>query len=314
MMTLVKDLHDGDRISGRYLVTNAAKGVTTTGATYLTVTLQDKTGSIDGKLWDVLPADIDTLAVGNIVEITGDVLNYRGNLQLKITGVQGLPLAKIDPSLFTMSAPRPLKEMETELADVINSITDKNIKQLVASLVKDHYQAFITYPAATRNHHEYTSGLLFHTLSMVRLAEAILPLYPTINRDLLMAGILLHDLGKTVELSGPIIAKYTLPGKLIGHITLMAAEIIKRAAELGLDEELTTLIAHMVISHHGKQEFGSPVIPMTREAFVLSLIDDMDAKIVMMEKALEGIEPGDFSARVFTLDDRVLYQPKNGKK
>jgi len=151
-------------------------------------------------------------------------------------------------------------------------------------------------------------------LSMVHLAEAMIPMYPTIARDMLMAGILLHDLGKTIELSGPIIPKYTIPGKLIGHITLMASEILKTAPELGIEEEKATLIAHMVISHHGKQEFGSPVIPLTREAFLLSLIDDMDAKLVMMDKALEGIEAGDFSTRIYTLDDRTLYQPKNGKK
>jgi len=313
-MTWIKDLRDGQRFSGQYLVNNMAKGVTATGASYLTISLQDKTGSLDGKLWDVLNEDLDTFAIGNIVEVSGDVLNYRGSLQLKIISGKTVPMVKVDPSQFTMSAPRLLKDMEEELAKIITSIKDKQISLLVDTLIKAHYAAFITYPAATRNHHEYTSGLLYHTLSMVHLAEAIIPMYPTIDRDMLMAGILLHDLGKTIELSGPIIPKYTIPGKLIGHITLMASEILKTAPELGIEEEKATLIAHMVISHHGKQEFGSPVIPLTREAFLLSLIDDMDAKLVMMDKALEGIEAGDFSTRIYTLDDRTLYQPKNGKK
>ncbi len=313
-MKWIKDFKDGERIRGQYLVTNVSKGVTTNNLAYLTVSFQDKTGTIDGKLWEASAADQELFNPGNIVNLDGDVLSYRGSLQLKIQSATLLDAGTVDPSLFTMAAPIPVPDMEAELEKVIDSIEDGQIKLLVTTLIKNHYQAYITFPAAVRNHHEYASGLLYHTLSMIHLAEAILPHYPTLNRDLLIAGILLHDLGKTVELSGPIIPKYTLKGRLIGHITLMSSEILNTSAELGLDEEMTTLLTHMVVSHHGKQEFGSPIIPMTREALLLSMIDDMDAKLVMAEKALEGVEPGDFSARVYPLDERSLYQMKLTKK
>jgi 3'-5' exoribonuclease len=313
-MKWIKDIKDGEHVFGQFLVTNVSKGVTTNNATYLSVSFQDQTGTIDGKLWDADAADIEILAIGNIVSLDADALNYRNNLQLKIQGATKVDPSTVDPSRFTMAAPRPLEEMEQDLERVLAGIEDGQIKLLATTLIKNHYDAYITFPAAVRNHHEYTSGLLYHTLSMVHLADAIIPYYPTISRDLLIAGILLHDLGKTSELSGPIIPKYTITGKLIGHITLMTSEIINVAKELEIDEEISTLIAHMVLSHHGKQEYGSPVIPMTKEALLLSMIDDMDAKLVMAEKALEGIEPGDFSARVFTLDDRSLYQPKYVKK
>jgi 3'-5' exoribonuclease len=312
-MKWIKDFKDGERIKGQYLVTNVSKGVTSNNATYLTVTFQDKTGSIDGKLWEATPSDIDLFSVGTIVNLDADVINYRSNLQLKIQDAVVIDPKLVDPSQFTMAAPIPLPEMESELEHVLDGIEDGQIKLLVTTLIKDHYADFITFPAAVRNHHEYTSGLLYHTLSMVKLAQAILPHYPGINKDLLIAGVLLHDLGKTIELSGPIVPKYTTTGRLIGHITLMTSEIIKVSHELGIDEELATLIAHMVISHHGKQEFGSPVIPMTKEALLLSMIDDMDAKLVMAEKALDGVEPGDFSSRVYALDERSLYNPKYNK-
>lgn len=313
MAQWINEIKDGQRIKGRYLITNVSKGVTANNSTYLTISFQDKTGAIDGKLWDVTPTDIEVFTIGNIVNLDADVLNYRGNLQLKIISATIVD-TPVDPSCFTMAAPVPVEQMERQLESVLNGIEHGQIKLLVTTLIKNHYPQFITYPAAVRNHHEYASGLLYHTLSMVRLGEAILPHYPGINRDMLIAGILIHDLGKTVELSGPIIPKYTVTGKLIGHITLMTSEILNLVKELEIDEEIGTLLAHMVNSHHGKQEFGSPVIPMTKEALLLSMIDDMDAKLVMAEKALDGVEPGDFSSRVYALDDRSLYQPKFNKK
>ncbi len=312
MMPWIKDVSEGQRIIGQYLITNATKGVTNNNTSYLTISVQDKTGSLDGKVWELFPEDNDLYVPGNIIELEADVLNYRGSLQLKIKTAK-LVTAPIDYARFMMSAPLPLSDMEKELNRIINTLEDGQIKLLVTTLIKNHYESFITYPAAVRNHHEYASGLLYHTLSMVKLGEVIAPHYPSINRDLLIAGILVHDLGKTIELSGPIIPKYTATGKLIGHITLMSTEIIKVSETLGISEEIATLITHMVISHHGKQEFGSPVIPMTREALLLSMIDDMDAKLVMADKALEAVEPGEFSGRVYALDDRSLYQSKYKK-
>jgi 3'-5' exoribonuclease len=308
-MKWIKDIKEGIRINGQYLINHVTKGVTGNNQAYLTVTFQDKTGVIEGKLWDYKGDDNDIYVSGNIVDIEADVISYRNNLQLKIIWGE-IASSPLDPSHFMAAAPRPLKEMEKELDEIINSIDDEQIRLLVSTLINQHYKQFITFPAATRNHHEFASGLIFHTLTMIKLAEAIIKQYNDLNRDLLIGAVLIHDLGKTIELSGPIIPKYTLKGKLIGHITLMTGEILQYGEKLNIDEEKTVLLAHMVASHHGKLEFGSPVVPQTKEALLLSMIDDLDAKMTMADKALGDVEEGEFSTRVYTLDDRSLYKPK----
>jgi len=147
-------------------------------------------------------------------------------------------------------------------------------------------------------------------MQMADLGEAIVKLYPSVNRDMLMAGIILHDLGKTLELSGPIIPKYTLEGKLLGHISITHAEIQKTVDELQITGEVPVLLSHMVLSHHGKMEFGSPVLPLTREAYLLSAIDDIDAKMMMLDKAYDQTPEGEFTSRVYALDERSFYKPK----
>ena len=145
---------------------------------------------------------------------------------------------------------------------------------------------------------------------MLDLASAIQNIYSDVDRDLLLTGVILHDVGKTIELSGPVATKYTLEGKLIGHISLMVSEI-RLVAELhNIHSEVPILLEHMILSHHGEQEFGSPVPPLTKEAFVLHAVDDLDAKMVMINKALDSVEPGEFSTRVMSLDGRAFYKQK----
>ena len=134
--------------------------------------------------------------------------------------------------------------------------------------------------------------------------------YPDIDLDILLTGVLLHDMGKTIEFEGPVIYKYSVEGKLLGHITLMVSEIRRAAEGLKITGEVPLLLEHMVLSHHGSNEFGSPILPMTKEALLLSMIDNLDSRMVIAEKALEGVKPGEFSQRVFPLDNRMLYNPK----
>lgn len=169
---------------------------------------------------------------------------------------------------------------------------------------------FFDYPAAVRHHHEFVSGLSFHVVSMLRLAKSIADLYPTVNRDLLYAGVILHDLGKVIELSGPISTTYTLEGNLIGHISIVVEEVSKMADELGIEGEEVVILKHVLLSHHGKGEWGSPKPPLVREAEILHQIDLMDATMNMMDKALRHTKPGEFTERVFGLDNRSFYNPK----
>ena len=312
-MKWIKDLQESDLLRGPLLVVNANKGITNNGLAYMNVTLQDKTGTIEAKKWDLSEEDASLLAVGNVVLIDGDVLNYRDNLQVKIRAVSKVADGEFDATRFTMSSPIPLEELEKRLDYYVNSLKDADVSLLTKKLVNKFYKSYIIFPAAVRNHHEFASGLLHHTLQMADLGEALAKLYPSIDRDMLIAGILLHDLGKTLELSGPIIPKYTLDGKLLGHISITHAEIQKAVEALKISGEGATLLSHMVLSHHGKYEYGSPVLPLTREAYLLSVIDDLDAKMMILDKAYDQTQEGDFTARLYAMDDRSFYKPKKNK-
>ena len=322
-MKWIKELKENERILGRYLVTNVVNGVTNNGLNYMTITFQDCTASIEGKKWEVFEEDRATFVAGNIVEIEADVINYRSGLQLKVLRGTIVPESEMDISLFVKSAPVPREELERKLMKYIDSIEDEDLHRLVSSIILDDkvYARFIQHPAAVRNHHEYASGLLYHTITMADFAELVSHFYneeiqcnPPVDRDLLLSGVLLHDVGKIVELSGPIIAKYTKEGRLIGHISIMHSVIREKARALGIDNEKRILLEHMILAHHGKQEFGSPVVPLTREALLLHMIDDMNAKMTIIDKALEPIEEGEFTPKIYPLEERCFYKPIRKKK
>ena len=162
-----------------------------------------------------------------------------------------------------------------------------------------------------KNHHDFVGGLATHVLGMLDLAEMLAAQYPILNRDLLVSGVFLHDLGKLQELSGAIVPSYTMEGRLLGHISLFQAEVAKIAASLGIEDcEEVTLVRHMILSHHGVYEYGSPVLPMIPEAEVLHLIDNLDARMNTIEKALNATEEGAFTPRIFALENRSLYKSK----
>ncbi|MFA5283185.1 MAG: HD domain-containing protein [Bacilli bacterium] len=309
-MQYIKEIKDGAHVFGQYLVINANKGVTNTSVSYLNVTLQDNTGTIEGRKWDASENDFLNFAPGNIVEIDADAILYKNILQLKILSGSSLNSDSIDVSRFVVASPVPQKDLEAKLAQYINSIKNVDCSLIVKTIVKKYYKDYIVFPAATRNHHDFACGLLFHTLSMADLAELISQHYPDVNRDLLLSGVLLHDLGKTLELSGPVIPKYTTRGKLVGHISIMHAILVEEVDKLNIKSEIPVLLEHMILSHHGQYEFGSPVLPLTKEALLLSMIDDMDAKVNILDKALSITEPGDFTQKIFALDDRYFYKPQ----
>ncbi len=184
-----------------------------------------------------------------------------------------------------------------------------NIQRITRHLMKKYLDRFLEYPAATKNHHEFVSGLGYHVVSMLDLAKAISELYPSLDRDLLYSGIILHDLGKVIELSGPISTTYTVEGNLLGHITIIVNEIAKAAEELSIQGEEVVVLQHIVLSHHGKLEWGSPKQPMIKEAEILHIIDNIDAKMNMLDRSLKRVKPGEFSERIFPLDNRSFYKP-----
>lgn len=293
------------------LVTKSVGGMTNTGAPYLSLLLQDDSGTIDAKIWDVKPDMAAKCKTGEVLSVKGQVNLYQNNLQLKIIDLSEVDQTTIDIREFLIAAPVAVDELKEGLTKAIALIKNPILLDIVTAMISKYDKELYEYPAASRNHHDFLGGLALHIKTMVDLALAICEVYPTINRDLLLAGVLLHDLGKITELSGPVATEYTSEGKLIGHISLMQSEIAEYADSQGFKEsEEVMLLRHLILSHHGEYEFGSPVLPLVKEAEVLSFIDNIDARLTMIDKALSGIKPGEFAQRAYSLENRSFYRPK----
>ena len=309
-MILVKDIADGMHVRGEYLVNNLTQGVSNAGKKYLTIVLQDKTGTIDGKKWEIEDGDLEVFAPRHVVYVEGEANLFKNTLQLKILSGTEVPASSVNLDNFVAPAPVAKDVLVKKLDGYLASLKDGELKTLVTAIIAKYRDRFLDWPAAVRNHHAFRSGVLYHSLSMADLAEQVAKLYPTLDRDMLISGCLLHDLGKCIELSGPVATEYTLEGKLLGHINIMADIIREEATRLGISGETPDLLEHMILAHHGKPDFGSPVLPLTREAMALSMIDDFDAKMNMLDKALEGTKPGNWTERIFAFDNRSFYKPK----
>ncbi|WP_110113817.1 3'-5' exoribonuclease YhaM [Bacillus sp. CGMCC 1.16541] len=300
----------GEQVDLFFLVKSSTRGIASNGKPFLTVILQDKTGDIEAKLWDASPEDEENYGAEKIVKAAGEVMTYRGRNQLKVKQIRpAQPQDGVRVSDFLEVAPLSREEMVESITQCIFEMKNSNIQRITRHLLNKHQTAFLEYPAATKNHHEFVSGLAYHVVSMLKLAKALASLYPSLNRDLLYSGVILHDLGKVMELSGPVSTVYTLEGNLLGHISIMVNEIGQAAEELNIEGEEVLLLQHMVLSHHGKEEWGSPKKPLVKEAEILHLIDNVDAKMNMLDRALEHVKPGEFTERIFALDNRSFYKP-----
>lgn len=306
---MINELTAEGKVQVTGLITKCDPGRTNKGTPYLSLTLEDKSGVLDCKFWNLTEEQTSAWKAGMVVHATGDIIIHRNAIQLRIRKLEEVKDAVITD--YTREAPATCTQMKEEVQSLIASLDSPMYKEILSDLIGRRETEFFTYPAATRNHHNFVGGLAWHTLSMARDAQALLPLYPFLDRDLLMAGILLHDYGKTMELSGPLLTEYTNEGNLLGHISMAAAEVEGAAARLGYerDEDLV-LLEHMILSHHGRLEYGSPVVPMIPEAEVLNLLDNLDARMYMMEQSLDTLTPGHFGPRVFPLDNRMLYKRK----
>ena len=307
---MISELMDGDHVNGQFLVGNSAKCLNNAGLAYMNLELRDSSGNINAKKWEVTPDEEATLVTGNVVYIDGEVLKYKDSLQLRITSMKKVDNDDIDVAKFIKAPPVPKEELVVRFNKYVESIQNEDCRKILDYLIKRLSPRLLDYPAAVSVHHDYASGLLMHTVSMADLGDFLCKYYQDVDRDILITGILLHDMGKTIEFEGPVIYKYSLEGKLLGHISIMVSEIRRAAEGLKITSETPLLLEHMVLAHHGYPEFGSPVLPMTKEALLLSLIDNLDSKMVIVSKALEGVNPGEFSQKVFPLDNRMIYTPK----
>ena len=308
-MKMISEFTDHDRIEGQFLLGSVSKGVNANGGSYFSVELRDASGQITAKKWDATLDDEQIFVTGNVINVIGETNKYRDTLQLKILSASVVPLDEIDVDRFVKAPPISKEELINKFNNYVKSIKNEDCQKLLKYMINKFDDKLYNYPAAVSIHHEYSSGLLVHSLTMADIAAMLCPIYDA-DYDLVITGCLLHDMGKIIELEGPIVYKYSLEGKLLGHISIMCAEIRKAAEELKITSEVPVLLEHMVLSHHGQQEFGSPVMPLTKEALLLSLIDNLDSKMVVVSKATEDLEPGSFSTKVFPLDNRSFYKPK----
>lgn len=310
-MKWINELTDGDHVYGPLLVVGVSKGTTDKGLSYLNITFQDKTGNIEAKKWDVTEDDLDTVVPGGVIYVEGIVNLYKGQPQVKVTGVSKVnDLSEVDLTNFQKVSPIPLDEMKKKLDYYLNSFKDKDVEKITKAVISHFYDKYITYPAAVKIHHEFGSGILHHSLTMADVAEQVSKIYPRVDRDLLVAGALMHDIGKTIEYENPLTPSQTLEGKLIGHISIMYAEFKKIVDDLHIESEVPVLLEHMILAHHGKLEFGSPVLPCTREALLLSMIDLMDSKMMILDKAYDATKDGEWTEKLWMLDNMKFYKPK----
>lgn len=247
-------------------------------------------------------------ATDDVIEIEYTVDNYKGKTQLNITAIKKAPDEMIKD--FIPSSDYDGKAVFSILLNKVNHFTDSELKAIVSQIMLDNREALEVYPAAYRLHHAIVGGLMLHTASIVEMAEKICTIYPNINRELLLSGAILHDVAKTFEMStakSGLCNGYTVGGELIGHLVKGAMYIDETAKKLGIDSEKVTLLEHMVLSHHGVPEFGSPVRPMFLEAEILSSLDSLDATIFEINNATSKVDAGSFTDRQWAFDNRKLF-------
>lgn len=310
-MRNVEKLNPGDSVENFFLIHRATQGVTAQGKDYMTLYLQDKSGDIEAKLWTVTKDDMKILKPEIIVWVKGDVINYRGRKQMKVNQFR---LATAEDGVktqdFVDGAPLSPNEIQDELSHFILEIENAHLQRITRHLLKKYQDKFFTYPAASSHHHNFAGGLSYHVLTMLKIAKSLCDIYPLLNRSLLYSAIILHDIGKVRELSGPVATTYTVEGNLLGHISIASDEVAEAAKELGIDSEEVMLLRHMILAHHGKMEFGSPKLPHLKEAEILFFIDNIDAKMNMFDKAFKKTEKGQFTERIFGIDNRQFYNPE----
>lgn len=295
-------LSEGDRVLEYYRVTRKSVRQTRRGDHFLDLTLADRTGSIAARLFggrdeihDTVQSYAALFKAGDVIRVDGRIDRFQGKLQMLIDKLRYSEPGEIDASLFEKSSERPIAEMEGELKEKIDSIRNRYLRDLVEKVFEDRrvYDRFLTAPAATRVHHAFRHGLIEHTLSMLAAAEALSGVYPELDLDLVRTGILLHDIGKTDELGEKAGDEYTVAGTLEGHIHI-GARWADRAMDRidGFPDELRVQVIHLILSHHGEKEFGSPVVPASREAVFLHQLDNMDAKLANARETLRADRNG----------------------
>ena len=294
------------------IIRSCEKKTSSKGDCYLDLTLADKSGEINAKLWSYSENEHGEYEVDDLVKVRGTLSKYQGNDQLRVDRIRPvLPSDGVALEDFIQSSLYSGEKMYNEVLSIAEGFADENLKRITVKLLTENKEALLFWPAAFKLHHAIRGGLLMHTLSILRLCVGVCDIYPKVDRELLMAGAILHDIAKTEEFEVShtgIASGYSVRGNLIGHLAGGAMMIDRAAKELGIDDEVVMLLQHMVLSHHGEPEYGACMRPMFLEAILLSELDLLDATVYEVNDALDPLEKGAFSGRMWALDNRKLYK------
>lgn len=295
----INEIKPGEAINDVYTVKDPILRSTTKGDLYIAMHICDRSGQLNGRMWQATEVVYNSLPKPGFVHIHGRSELYQNNLQIIVNNVGVVDASKVALENFLARTSKNTGQMMEEVKEIVGRVKNPQLKALVGEFLADAdlMEKFCTAPAAVKLHHGYLGGLLEHTHNVLRVAAAILPFYPDIQADLVLAGIFLHDMGKTEELSYEMAFSYTDSGQLIGHIAKTLLMVHRKADALAkkgtkIDETIMDTLGHIILSHHGRYEFGSPKLPATAEAFMVNYIDDLDAKIGQVTGAIKN-EQGD---------------------
>ena len=313
----VSNLKTDEEITTYLMVKAIALKVGSNRKTYLDLVLGDSSGEINGKKWDIADEEIpglERIKEGNIIKVRALVTEWNGMKQLRISRIRLTGAEdELDISDFVKAAPEKPEDMYEYIYSIAESLTDHQLSDLCKKVLTDDKEKLMYYPVASKNHHAEMAGLLWHIKRMLMLGDKACQVYTNLDRDLLLTGVILHDTEKMTEILSNelgISSGYSFEGKMLGHLVLGVRELDRVCEEMGIDTEKKVMLEHMIISHHYEPEFGSPKKPLFPEAEMLHYLDMIDAKMFDMEEAVSKTEPGEFSDRVWTLDNRTIYRRK----
>lgn len=307
----ISEMSIGDEVDGYYILKSAFPKVTTTGKPFLSASFSDKTGVIEAKVWDY-SGPIDARDEGKVIRMRGEVSEYRGTPQISVSQIRlATEQDRYDVSSLVPVAPIDVDKELERIKALVATMDDRYYRSICEEMIRRHEEEFKKIPAAKSVHHSFLSGLLMHTGNMLRLADFLAGIYPdVIDRNLLLAGTLLHDFSKTVEFTFSqlgLVTNYSVKGQLLGHLVMGAQEVAQVAVDLGIPEEKSILLQHLILSHHGEPEFGAAVKPICAESELLSYIDLIDSKMEIYRENFEQIPVGEVSGRIFALDKRIYH-------
>ncbi len=312
----INQLETGAEFQDFFMVKAIAVKMGANKKQYLDLILGDSTGEINAKKWDVSDAELISLAEikeGDIVKVKASVTEWNGMRQLRVFRIRKA-VEQDDQQLwdFIKAAPEKTQDMYDYIMEAVSRMTDADLKELSRRLMEDNREQLMYYPAASKNHHAQYGGLLYHMKRMIDMGERACLVYQNLKRDWVVCGVIIHDMEKIREIDSNelgISSGYSFEGQMLGHLVQGVKAIDRLSLELDIPREKAILLEHMILTHHYEPEFGSPKKPLFPEAELLHYLDMIDAKMFDMEAALAATRPGEFSDRVWTLDNRKLYKP-----